>query len=69
MKVLFWIGLVVLILGVASLLVPIPRSERSGFQAGDMHVGMEMRHEERVPPLVSAALILGGAGMLIAGRR
>ena len=28
MKMLFWIGLVVLILGIVSLVVPIPRSER-----------------------------------------
>jgi hypothetical protein len=34
MKVLFWIGLVVLILGLVSLVVPIPRSEREGFTVG-----------------------------------
>ncbi len=28
MKALFWIGLVVLIAGIVSLLVPIPRQER-----------------------------------------
>ena len=33
MKVLFWIGLVVLVLGVASLAVPIPRTEKEGVKA------------------------------------
>ncbi len=69
MKALFWIGLLVLILGVASLLVPIPHSEREGFKAGGMSIGVETRHEEKVSPIVSAVMILGGAGMMIAGKR
>ncbi len=66
MKALFWIGLVVLILGFASLLVPIPRNEREGFRAGGVSIGIETRHEEKVSPIVSAVMILGGAGMMIA---
>jgi len=68
MKVLFWIGMAVLILGIASLVVPVPRSERESFKAGGVSVGFETRHEEKVPPLVSAAMILGGAGMMAAGK-
>ena len=51
MKALFWIGMVVLILGIVSLVVPIPRNEREGFKAGGMSVGVETRHEEKVSPL------------------
>ena len=68
MKTLFWIGLVVLILGFASLLVPIPHSERQGIQAGGVSIGVETRTEERVSPIVSAVMILGGAGLMIAGK-
>ncbi|MGD0012974.1 MAG: hypothetical protein ABSD56_00910 [Bryobacteraceae bacterium] len=68
MKALFWIGMLVLILGVVSLVVPIPRNEREGFRAGGVSVGVETRHEEKAPPLVSAVLILGGIGMLVAGK-
>lgn len=68
MKALLWIGLVVLILGVASLLVPIPRTEREGFKAGGVSVGVETRHEETVSPIVSAVMILGGVGMVIAAK-
>jgi len=68
MKALFWIGMVVLILGIVSLVVPIPRSEREGFKAGGVSVGLETRHEEKVSPFVSAVLILGGVGMMVAGK-
>jgi hypothetical protein len=69
MKALFWIGLVVLVLGVLSLFVPIPRSERAGFEAGGISVGVTTSHKERVSPIVSGVMILAGAGMMVAGRR
>jgi len=69
MKALFWIGLVVLILGVASLVVPIPRSERNGVNIGGVSIGVETKHHEKAPPIVSAAMILVGAGLMIAGKR
>jgi len=68
MKTLFWIGMVVLILGIVSLLVPIPRNEREGFKAGGISIGVETRHEEKVPPFVSAVMILGGIGTMVAGK-
>lgn len=48
MKALFWIGLVVLILGIASLVVPIPRSEREGINVGGVSVGIETQHDEKI---------------------
>lgn len=68
MKALFWIGMVALVLGIVSLIVPIPRSEREGFKVGGLSVGVETRHEEKVSPFVSAVIILGGAGMMFAGK-
>jgi len=64
MKVLFWIGLIVLILGVVSLVVPIPRSEREGVTVGGVSLGVEIRHEEKIPPALSAVMILGGLGAM-----
>jgi hypothetical protein len=69
MKPLFAVGLVILILGVASLFVPVPRKERSGVQVGGVSLGVETTHKETVSPIVSGVLILAGAGMMIAGKR
>lgn len=68
MKPLFWVGLVVLILGVASLLIPIPRNQRDGVKVGGVAIGIETSHEEKAPPAVSATMIVAGAGLMIAGR-
>ena len=68
MKILFWIGLVLLIMGVVSLFVPIPRNERDGVNIGGVSIGIETRHDETVPPIVSAVMILGGVGLMIVGK-
>ena len=69
MKILFWVGIAVLVLGLLSLVVPIPRSEHSGIQAGGISMGVETHYDEKVSPIVSAVMILGGAGMMIAGKQ
>jgi hypothetical protein len=69
MKALFFIGLVVLILGVVSILVPIPHNERDGISVGGVSLGVETRHEEKVHPALSAVMILGGLGAMAAGKR
>ncbi|MGH9520894.1 MAG: hypothetical protein ACRD3E_00015 [Terriglobales bacterium] len=68
MKILFWIGLAVLVLGVISLLVAVPHTEHEGVSAGGMSIRIQTQHSERVSPFVSCALLLGGVGMVIAGR-
>ena len=69
MKALFFIGLVVVILGVLSLVVPIPRSERGGISVGGVSLAVETQHEEKVHPALSAVMILGGFGAMAAGKR
>jgi hypothetical protein len=68
MKALLAIGLVVLILGIISFVVPFPHSEHHGLSAGDAHVGIT-KHSERMSPAVSVLLVVVGAGMMIAGKR
>jgi len=65
MQALFWTGLVVLMLGITSLLVPIPRNEQDGLTVCSVSIGIETRHGEKVSPIVSAAMILGGTGLMI----
>jgi hypothetical protein len=69
MKALFWIGLLVLILGIASFVVPIPHRDREGVTVGGVSLGVETRTDEKVAPVVSAAMIAGGLIALIAGSR
>jgi len=68
MKLLSWIGLVAVALGLVSLVVPLPHREQQGFSAGNISVTMQTQHDETVSPIISAVLILGGAGMMIAAK-
>lgn len=67
MKALFSVGLVVLVLGLALLIVPIPHNDKQGISAGDLSVGIDVRHDEKVSPIIGAAMILVGVGLMIAG--
>jgi len=69
MKALMIVGVVLVALGIASLFVPIPHNENQGINAGDVHIGVQVRHDEKVSPIVSAVLIIGGVGLMIAGSR
>lgn len=69
MKALLWIGMVVLVLGLVSFVVPIPRTEQGGIKAGGISIGVETRHSEKVSPIVGGLMILAGAGMMIASNR
>ena len=69
MKVIFWFGLIVMVLGIVSLVIPIPRTERHSAKAVGVEIGIETKSEEKVSPVVSAIMILGGAGMMIAGKK
>lgn len=69
MKILLFVGLLVIVLGIASLVVPIPRTETQGIKAGDMNIGVQTTHSERVSPIISAVLIAGGIALTVAGAR
>jgi hypothetical protein len=51
------------------MIVPIPHSETHGIKAGDIDIGVQTSHSERVSPIVSVALIAGGIALTIAGAR
>ncbi|HTA23247.1 MAG TPA: hypothetical protein VK763_06910 [Terriglobales bacterium] len=69
MKMLLFAGLILILLGVASLVVPIPRSETEGIKIGDTNIGVHTSHSERVSPVVSVVLIAGGIALAYAGTR
>ena len=69
MKILLFAGLLLVVLGIASLVVPIPRSETEGIKIGDTNIGVQTSHSERVSPIISAVLIVGGIALTSAGAR
>lgn len=69
MKAFLIAGLLLVVLGIASLVVPIPRSETEGIKIGDANIGVQTTHSERVSPIISAVLIVGGIALTIAGMR
>lgn len=69
MKPLLIVGLIVLILGIASFFVGIPRQESHGMRVGDAEIGVTTQHRERVHPVLSIVLVAGGIGLMAAGGR
>jgi len=69
MKVLLYAGLLLVVLGIASLVVPIPHTETEGIKVGSANFGVQTSHSERVSPIISVVLIAGGIALSIAGAR
>ncbi len=69
MRTLAIVGVIVLILGIASFFVPLPRSERHGVNVGDASLSVTTHHDEMLPPAVGGVLCAVGAVLLIAGLR
>jgi hypothetical protein len=69
MRALLPIGVILLLLGIASLFVPIPHRERHGIEAGPVSLGVQTTVRERIHPAISGVLIAGGIALMIAGGR
>jgi hypothetical protein len=69
MKIVLFAGLVLIVLGIASLLVPIPHTETHGVKAGDVNFALQTTHSERVSPIISVVLIAGGVALAVVGAR
>jgi hypothetical protein len=69
MRIFLVAGLLLIVLGIASLVVPIPHSETEGIKIGGASIGVQTTHSERVSPIISVVLIAGGIALSIAGAR
>jgi len=69
MKILLFVGVLLIGLGIASLVVPVPHSESQGIKIGSANIGVQTTHSERVAPIISVVLIAGGIALTIAGAR
>jgi hypothetical protein len=69
MKLLLYVGILLVALGIISLVVPVPHTENQGIKIGDTKLGVQTTHSERVSPVISIVLIAGGIALSIAGTR
>ena len=69
MRLLTVIGIVVLLLGILSFIVPVPVSHSHNTKIGDASIGITTHDREVLPPAVGGVLCAAGVVLLIAGAR
>ena len=69
MRPLSWVGVLLLVLGIASFFITIPRKERQGVQFGGASVRVETTTSQRLPTWASAVLLVGGILVIALGSR
>jgi hypothetical protein len=69
MKPVTLVGVLLLVLGLASFIVPIPHREQHGVQIGDAKIGVQTESSEKLPPVVGIVLLTGGVLALVLGAR
>jgi hypothetical protein len=69
MRVLAVVGIIVLVLGILSFVIPVPHNERHGVNLGDASLSVTTHHDEKLSPAIGAVLCAVGAVLLIAGMK
>jgi len=69
MKGLAAAGVLLIVLGVLSFIVPLPHHEKHGVKIGDAQFSIQTENNERLPPVVGIILVGGGVAALILGLR
>ena len=68
MKGLALVGIVVVVLGIISFVVPFPHYHHHGVSIGDSHIGVTTEHDQKLPPVAGIVLVVVGAGLILAGK-
>jgi uncharacterized membrane protein len=69
LKAISIVGILLLVLGVLSFVVPVPHREDHSVRIGDAKIGVQTENSEKLPPAVGIVLVAAGAVMLIFGAR
>ena len=69
MKNMALVGIVLLVLGLLSFVVPVPHSEDHGVKIGDAKIGVTTQSSQKLPPAVGITLLVGGVLVLAVGAR
>jgi len=67
MKPVTIVGILLLVLGLAVFIVPIPHREQHGVQIGDAKIGVQTESSAKLPPAVGIVLLTGGVVALVLG--
>ena len=67
MRPLLWVGVLIFVLGIATIFVPFPQHEKQTMSAGGMSVGVETTHSQTLPFAASLVMMVGGTMMAVAG--
>lgn len=65
MKILPALGVLLLILGALSFVIPISHKENHGISIGDAKLGVQTEKTEKLPPAVGVILMGGGLLSLV----
>jgi hypothetical protein len=63
------IGVLLLVLGLLTFVVPIPHRESHGVKIGDARIGVQSESSEKLPPAVGIVLLAGGMLALVLASR
>jgi len=63
------LGILLVVLGVLAFLVPVPHRDQHAVAIGDARFGVQIEHEQKLPPAVGVILIAGGVVALVMGSR
>jgi hypothetical protein len=69
MKALPLVGVLLLVLGILSFVVPIPSREDHSVKIGDAKIGVQTESSQKLPPAVGIVLLAGGVVALVLGLR
>jgi hypothetical protein len=69
MKALILVGVLLLVLGTLSFIVPVPQRETHGVSLGSAKISIQTESSQKLPPAVGAVLLGGGILALLLGLR
>jgi hypothetical protein len=69
MKALAIVGIVLVLIGILSFIVPVPHQQDHSVKIGDSKVGIQTQTSEKIPVTASIALVGAGVVALALGSR
>jgi hypothetical protein len=69
MKCLFWTGLAIVLLGVASFFIRVPQTPRQSLNTGSISVGVNNQQRGDLSPVIGAVFVIGGLALMVSGCR